>query len=359
MLAMRAAATLVGSGLFCAAALGAAGDSSSSPRCPPTLDVHAIATPPLSRRGGAQDSEDSEEAGALFKDEERLAAGAHGSVHEAQAAVRAHRRRCPDSAVTVHLHGGDEPFELPRPLELGPEDSGTAAAPVVWRGAAGRAPPVISGGVSISGWTKGGSVAQRDGSTGVRWTAPLPAVYREPGEQLPNSLWIGPTRYHLARLPAPTTDPERHGEYNALQWAQATDPTNHTAEANRWGVVVRTADLPASLLAASAAGTPIPSNVYFTVFHSYDTSSCRIHNITRFRHNASTPTKCCWNRIIQGCNASSECDSGGEGCVASGTPTKKYGPCNCHTCASQGKVYDPASSSCKPRDDNGDDAAPL
>ena len=282
MLAMHAAATLVGSGLFCAAALGA-GDSSSSP-CPPTLDVHAIATPPLSRTGGAQHEE---------------AAGAHGSVHEAQAAVRAHRRRCPDSAVTVHLHGGDEPFELPRPLEFGPEDSGTATAPVIWRGAAGSAPPVISGGVSISGWTKGGSVAQRDGSTGVRWTAPLPAAYREPGEQLPNSLWIGPTRYHLARLPAPTTDPERHGEYNALQWAQAADPTNHTAEANRWGVVVRTADLPASLLAASAAGTPIPSNVYFTVFHSYDTSSCRIRNITRFRHNASAPTKCCWNRIIQ------------------------------------------------------------
>ena len=79
MLAMHAAATLVGSGLFCAAALGAAGDSSSSP-CPPTLDVHAIATPPLSRRGGAQEE----------------AAGAHGSVHEAQAAVRAHRWRCPD-----------------------------------------------------------------------------------------------------------------------------------------------------------------------------------------------------------------------------------------------------------------------
>ena len=45
--------------------------------------------------------------------------------------------------------------------------------------------------------------------------------------------------------------------------------------------------------------------------------------------------------------------------MASGTPTKKYGPCNCHTCASQGKVYDPATSSCKPREDDGDDAAPL
>ena len=31
---------------------------------------------------------------------------------------------------------------------------------------------------------------------------------------------------------------------------------------------------------------------------------------------------CCWNRMTQYCNASSQCDPGGEGCIASGTVTK-------------------------------------
>ena len=73
------------------------------------------------------------------------------SIHAAQSVVRTHRKRCPSSQITVHLAGS---FELPAPLVLGPEDSGTADEPVVWRAAEG-ASPVLSGGVSISGWTKG------------------------------------------------------------------------------------------------------------------------------------------------------------------------------------------------------------
>ena len=38
---------------------------------------------------------------------------------------------------------------------------------------------------------------------------------------------------------------------------------------------------------------------------------------------------CCWNRVSEGCNTSSQCDAGGEGCVAKGTTTKKYGPAAC------------------------------
>ena len=38
---------------------------------------------------------------------------------------------------------------------------------------------------------------------------------------------------------------------------------------------------------------------------------------------------CCWDRSAQPCNSSNQCDSGGEGCVSKGTPTKKYGPANC------------------------------
>lgn len=320
--------------------------ASSHRTCLPELHVHANAA--------TGDDDNLRRIVATAGDgrdgEHPTATAAVRSLDAAQAAVRAHRKRCPSSQITVHLAGR---FEIQAPLLLGPDDSGTPERPVIWR-AAKSASPVLSGGVSVSSWTKGGSVIQRDGSvSGVRWTAPLPEVYRTPGEQLPNSLWLGGNRYHLARLPAPTLDPDRHGEYNSLNWVQAVNPDNHTADANKWGVIVRTADLPESLL---VAGKPIPDNVYFTLFHSYDTSSCRIRNITHFHPNHTQPkgtTKCCWNRIIQSCNSSTQCDPGGEGCVVSGTLTKKYGPCNCHTCASQGKVYDPTTSSCKPheRDD--------
>lgn len=41
--------------------------------------------------------------------------------------------------------------------------------------------------------------------------------------------------------------------------------------------------------------------------------------------------RCCWNRVTEPCNASSECDPGGEGCVTTGTVSKKYGTVTCRT----------------------------
>ena len=38
---------------------------------------------------------------------------------------------------------------------------------------------------------------------------------------------------------------------------------------------------------------------------------------------------CCWNRESQPCNTTSQCDAGGEGCIAKGTPTKRYGRAGC------------------------------
>ena len=58
--------------------------------------------------------------------------------------------------------------------------------------------------------------------------------------------------------------------------------------------------------------------------------------------------KCCWDRNIQGCTSSSECDPHGEGCVPSGTMTKKYGQVHCDTCEAQHKRYDPSCSCCRP-----------
>ena len=39
--------------------------------------------------------------------------------------------------------------------------------------------------------------------------------------------------------------------------------------------------------------------------------------------------KCCWNRKIQPCDSSDQCDFGGEGCIITGTRTKKFGVVTC------------------------------
>lgn len=266
-------------------------------------------------------------------------AGVAHSLQSAQAAARAHRRRCPDSSVTVHLSGS---FELPEPLRFGAADSGVPGQPVRWVGSQAGASQ-LSGGIRVTGWTKVSPAVARGA---VVWHAALPAAFGGPGEQPPNSLWVGERRYQLARLPAASVDPARHGEYNSFQWVQALDPRNATAAVNQWGVVVRSSDLPASIAAARG---PLPRHLYMTLFHSYDTSFVRILNVTRFnKQNTTGVVHCCFDRIIQGCNNSAQCDGGGEGCVASGTVTKKYGMCVCHTCEQQGKMYDPHTSSCRP-----------
>ena len=62
---------------------------------------------------------------------------------------------------------------------------------------------------------------------------------------------------------------------------------------------------------------------------------------------------CCWDRSAQACNSSSQCDGGGEGCVAKGTPTAKFGPANCvcdgvsHGCPAAMKSDD--QRACDPR----------
>ncbi|MBN2452510.1 MAG: right-handed parallel beta-helix repeat-containing protein [Lentisphaeria bacterium] len=76
-----------------------------------------------------------------------------------------HREPGRESPVTVALRGGT--YVLAAPWRLGPEDSGTARAPVVWTAWPGEKPR-ISGGRRISGWQV------RDG----RWEVHLPEVAR-------------------------------------------------------------------------------------------------------------------------------------------------------------------------------------
>ena len=54
------------------------------------------------------------------------------------------------------------------------------------------------------------------------------------------------------------------------------------------------------------------------------------HQSYLYRMNGTnSPSRCCWNRETQLCLNSSQCDPGGEGCIASGTKTKRYGMVSC------------------------------
>lgn len=60
----------------------------------------------------------------------------------------------------------------------------------------------------------------------------------------------------------------------------------------------------------------------------------------------TTLNKCCWNRLIQDCSANSDCDTGGEGCVTTGTNTAQYGTFQCNTCKMQGGTMSADRNSC-------------
>lgn len=93
----------------------------------------------------------------------------------------------PAGGVRVVIHGGV--YRLEEPLTLGPEDSGTAQAPIIYSGAPGE-PPVISGGRVIKGFKR-----NADGS----WSTMIPEaaghkwVFRE--------LFVDGRRYIPARSP--------------------------------------------------------------------------------------------------------------------------------------------------------------
>jgi hypothetical protein len=207
--------------------------------------------------------------------DDRTADGSASAPFASLAAARdaARRLRLLEPARTgravVVVHEGTH--RLSETLQLGPQDAHTR-----WVAAAAEPPPRLSGGVVVgrSGWTR---VASPGANAARTWRAALPAIFMEGGEQPPSSLWVGaqvretklaqktsalyscvptgthgPTcifwanlipfslqRYQLARIPAPSTDARRVGEYNALQWHMPLDPTNDTALVNKHGVVVK------------------------------------------------------------------------------------------------------------------------
>ena len=115
--------------------------------------------------------------------------GPFATLPRAQQAVRSLRGRQPDRRAPVVVQVRQGTHFLPEPLLFTPEDSGTAAAPVLYE-AYQREAAQISGGVRLTGWRRAG---------GNRWTLSLPAVQR--GEWAFAQLFVNGQRRYRPRLP--------------------------------------------------------------------------------------------------------------------------------------------------------------
>ncbi len=100
---------------------------------------------------------------------------------------RLHQASGAAAPITVYLRGGLHAVR--QPVVFGPEDSGTAAAPVTYA-AYGKEKPVLSGGVPVTGWTKG--------AKGV-WTTTITDV--KAGRWYFNQLFVDGKYRHRARTP--------------------------------------------------------------------------------------------------------------------------------------------------------------
>ncbi|MBP1656927.1 MAG: hypothetical protein H6Q31_1528 [Bacteroidetes bacterium] len=115
------------------------------------------------------------------------------TFERARDAVRAFRRQHPNLADTVRVLFHEGRYTIGKPVQLGPEDSGTPSSPTLYAAYAGEQ-PVISGGVAITGW----KTAMFDGKR--VWTASLPKNVRQQRPDL-QELWINSVRRSPARYP--------------------------------------------------------------------------------------------------------------------------------------------------------------
>ena len=110
------------------------------------------------------------------------------TLEHARDAVRAMKAKGPlTGSATIVLAGGT--YRLDKTLEFGPEDSGTADAPITYQAAPGQR-AVISGGRAIAGWRK---------ADGPLWKASVPGV--KEGRWYFHQLFVNGRRRTRARTP--------------------------------------------------------------------------------------------------------------------------------------------------------------
>jgi hypothetical protein len=165
-----------------------------------------------------------------------------GDLVSARDAVRRELSASPGEPIEVELAGGT--YYLDRPLQLGPEDSGSAGGEVVWRAAPGSE-PVISGGMPLRcQWeVHEGKILKCD-------------VGLQLGGRVFSQLYVNGRRQILARFPngdsrfpGPTgylevtgADEWPHSEvyfhpetFTDKEWSQPEEAILHVFPRNRWG----------------------------------------------------------------------------------------------------------------------------
>jgi len=171
------------------------------------------------------------------------------TLQQARDAIRAARKAGDAGAWTVHVGKGFYP--LTEPVVFEPEDSGTAAAPVIYRGE-GAAESRLCGGLVIAGWSE-----TPDG----KWVADIPALTNGTPAYF-ESLFVNGRRATRARHP-------NTGFFNPLAVSQ-TLLTNQNPRAEYARATIRGRPSDIALLSQSPKGELRYAQV--VVHHKWDTT---------------------------------------------------------------------------------------
>ncbi|MHB1035078.1 MAG: right-handed parallel beta-helix repeat-containing protein [Pirellulales bacterium] len=210
-------------------------------------------------------------SGSLAEPNAAASDGPLATVYRAQEKARQLKREQADRAVTVTLRGGV--YFLEKPLEFGPEDSGTEKAPVVYQAFDGER-PILSGGVAITGWKVDGG----------RWQADLAEV--KSGKWSFAQLFVGDQRRYRPRLP-------KQGYYNI---AEPVAPAAGAADRGPSEFRYSGDDI--------RADWANRDDVEVLSFHSWSVSRMRIASIDPAQHSlkftGSTGSKDWWAAFTKG-----------------------------------------------------------
>ncbi len=203
--------------------------------------------------------------------------GPFATVTQAQKAIMAFKagRDRLDKPIRVILRGGT--YELDKPLVFGPDDSGSAGAPVVYEAYRGEK-PILSGGTALTGW--------RVNDKGF-WELELPEVRQ--GKWVFSQLFVNGRRCYRPRLPA-------EGYY---QVAESLPPSDRAGDKgpgqgpDQFGF--KAGDIPEDLQNRS--------DVEILIFHLWSVSRFGIEGIDTGKHVVSltgrTLSDSSWHQFVK------------------------------------------------------------
>lgn len=182
----------------------------------------------------------------------------------------------------VHVQFRNGIYNVTEAVTLGPEDSGTAVAPITYEAFPGER-PVIHGGRAITGWKQEGDF----------WTADLPDV--RDGKWSFGALWVNGERRVPARTPnaaRPAGDePAQHELFYMDGAVMEQDPATGKESKSKTKFRYRPGDL---------KGWGSLNDAIVVVFHSWETSLMRVKSIDEASRvveltGASVWPYCEWN----------------------------------------------------------------